>query len=909
MRLDTESTSSTESESASSFFDILRNVKRCFASKIRNYVTSLQNKIGELCNALTSKETKIQELTQENETLIRELHKVRHENISLRQAQSEMLSTQEKRVEIVKEIASMENENIKNYVRERKQDSERLAYNTMLSLDAEEIINSHNPVLSTFVNEITKSNTENGNGVYGSTDSLVKKKTLRRAFICESVLGTADLKYISPLAFAPLLLAYGVTGSKLNCEIMSQAIPCGSYNKLQEFLSKKVEPPGLASSSDAVVYAFDNNQRIMRSWLCRNFNKQVVEIMTNILRINVENNALQFDKDLHPNSWKKYDSFEQFSLNFDHTPNDHITQSLKELTQSIFEDVLNNPDRIEQALRDENFAASTITCPRCKTVYPKSKLKCNVCHIFIRRELASISNSGDYLSTRITPKHANASESKISFHNYVPSENGVLVREEKMEVTSSSSCDQQETFTLIDPLFVNPASLAAVEKILEHIGKDAGIKCLGYGNREWAFVVCDGSPMTLVLRLIDEQPEKFSWVVPIVGLGHEEMNMVKSFVEFSWDFMFKEFAESQGYKSAKSLAFVKGCGDHHMSFDNLKKFREAVWYEIIFSFVNDPNVTSYNFDALMCWKTQQSDATLTFLIDTVLRYCESIFVFRRGVRTSNDDIIQAARSSFRDLWYGRNHTKYQLIDFYNQLFQSFMPPQMLSFLRSNQVVSRSGRSDCHQGVDFVLEEFNKDIKKWVSGVPDSNKWNTVIRNHSSLGKLRSLLHTLLSLPLQESKPRYIPDYIKERDEFRKLLRKTRFTTPLANRSIISLDKEVKICQEIQTFPMDCKSKSFELLQLIQNNGYKYPKRKLQTKLPVTEKEKDSLKTDSNRKNAELLAMINENVRMLDESVKGEWVSRMRTEKITRAKQNVLLQFLSEIREEVDSINVQFDISD
>ena len=71
-----------------------------------------------------------------------------------------------------------------------------------------------------------------------------------------------------------------------------------------------------------------------------------------------------------------------------------------------------------------------------------------------------------------------------------------------------------------------------------------------------------------------------------VGYGHEEMNMLRAFSSCYWDVMYKDFAISQGYKTDKSLDFMKSCKDHHQGWDNMLKFREAVWGQLLFHFVN-----------------------------------------------------------------------------------------------------------------------------------------------------------------------------------------------------------------------------------------------------------------------------------------------------------------------------------
>ena len=75
--------------------------------------------------------------------------------------------------------------------------------------------------------------------------------------------------------------------------------------------------------------------------------------------------------------------------------------------------------------------------------------------------------------------------------------------------------------------------------------------------------------------------------------------MLESFVEFAWEFIYKEFSISQGCKSPKSLIFSKLCSDHHIAFDNLQKFREAVWFELFRPFCKD---SSNQIHTLCTWE-------------------------------------------------------------------------------------------------------------------------------------------------------------------------------------------------------------------------------------------------------------------------------------------------------------------
>ena len=103
-----------------------------------------------------------------------------------------------------------------------------------------------------------------------------------------------------------------------------------------------------------------------------------------------------------------------------------------------------------------------------------------------------------------------------------------------------------------EPDFVNPNSYATIIQVIQNIGIRAGIKQCG-GLREWLFVECDGLPYNILREILNnvwrcnncsdcfygienfrehrcfilEQvrpTREFSWLVPVSGLLHLEMN-------------------------------------------------------------------------------------------------------------------------------------------------------------------------------------------------------------------------------------------------------------------------------------------------------------------------------------------------------------------------------------------------
>lgn len=91
-------------------------------------------------------------------------------------------------------------------------------------------------------------------------------------------------------------------------------------------------------------------------------------------------------------------------------------------------------------------------------------------------------------------------------------------------------------------------------------------------------------------------------------------------------------------------------------------------------------------------------------------------MFREDVRQNGHDIINIARKIFRQIWYGRHYTKYMIIDSFNLYSRCLMPAEILHSINKNESFSTSDRYDAHQGLDCVLEEYNRNIKRHVSRV-------------------------------------------------------------------------------------------------------------------------------------------------------------------------------------------------
>src|SRR6266498_3292724 len=168
-----------------------------------------------------------------------------------------------------------------------------------------------------------------------------------------------------------------------------------------------------------------------------------------------------------------------------------------------------------------------------------------------------------------------------------------------------------------DPVGINPNSIANVRKVLEHIEEISGIKD---GSRKWIVVTCDGIPYHHIQKI----KKDFPWLILILGILHEEMNMLKAFVELNWDIDIKEFAQYQGYRTENQLQFFKKCSDYHKLWDSICNiYRHAMASELMWPYIiseENPSVESY-----LKWAQDQTDPTFK------LKYEQIFFIYKQSL--------------------------------------------------------------------------------------------------------------------------------------------------------------------------------------------------------------------------------------------------------------------------------------
>ena len=233
-------------------------------------------------------------------------------------------------------------------------------------------------------------------------------------------------------------------------------------------------------------------------------------------------------------------------------------------------------DKIYQKVEIEKYQSQFKDCfnPECRQKFiPKSKLICPTCKTNLKRSLSQalpIGNSSCEDPQLTRQEQANEGPSQATRFEFKETGAGqYFMLSHKMNTNSNNKASVSPVpFQVCSPVFVNPSSYENCKAVLRTIGKKAGIRKYGCGEREWVCVCCDGSPYVLCLRLmvstymcdvckvsmdgmhdVDEHLAthngtgtyslEFDWVMLIPGPGHLEMNMIRSLVEFCWDIFWR----------------------------------------------------------------------------------------------------------------------------------------------------------------------------------------------------------------------------------------------------------------------------------------------------------------------------------------------------------------------------------
>ena len=188
-----------------------------------------------------------------------------------------------------------------------------------------------------------------------------------------------------------------------------------------------------------------------------------------------------------------------------------------------------------------------------------SKQKCSACHakLPLKAEVLAMyeSKADKILKSVVNGKTDSRKDHSLITSQTVDQTQQIQIQKDKWSnLGSEKQAERQVTYRFLDPIPANPSSYLGNEKILNSLLNVTSIT----KDREVIPVCVDGSPLHLIYKMIAAEDKLLDYqkIVPIPGAGHEEMNMLKSYLALTWEIWGKEFSKSHRFTSPNQLKMM-----------------------------------------------------------------------------------------------------------------------------------------------------------------------------------------------------------------------------------------------------------------------------------------------------------------------------------------------------------------
>lgn len=354
----------------------------------------------------------------------------------------------------------------------------------------------------------------------------------------ESLYQIRNFNWIFPHSFAANLVQSVISSSKKVTKVNGKILPGGSsptyFNWLKEQGSHQVACP----SGDIETY-FDNiGKYIVKSYRVSKNKNAVADIITTTLHIVLDTcSSLQMNASLMPVNWgcnlskveiqrRMEDLISSSKVTFRKIRLNYIAKMI-DVYKS---DKANVENRIESLLNLQNRYCVNAACAK---KYPNLKRKCDDCGSLVTKPVCE----------------------DVVDRNQTDSSNEKYLHIERNNVNL-------KTMTVGESILLNPNSYNNIEQILDQLKVNLNVPI----ERNWAYVGCDGPPYCIASRICEENKKKYGWVSLIPGLGHLNMNQLKSlFKVLDHIFLQPLGKEVLNFKSTAAYNYFVCCKDNHKS--------------------------------------------------------------------------------------------------------------------------------------------------------------------------------------------------------------------------------------------------------------------------------------------------------------------------------------------------------
>lgn len=492
-------------------------------------ITELNNQIIRMQQHLEDQSTEIAKLKKELQKAYEDMKELRNlyeeeskKNEILTERWNSRFADHCKRVDAIVEIANEERISLYNDVESLIRDNNRFSIDNIMVYEPHEWLRKRNQVIVKFIETLTRNN---------NNISLSPEKLFKTVVAVDSIYGARHGKYVSEIQLAASAVKYSITRSKKAINIDNHITSAGSYHRFQtwlEGLSDREEP----LPEGLLFLAFDNEQRGQKTYLDRGFNTMVYHVVTSFVGFNMaSHNKIQ-----HTNSpWAysldrlRYEELYDISSEMQDAIDKELYTYVYDILTLLSDEKLSATNTIDSIIAD---AATNINsmkkCPNCNQQHIENRKQvCPTC----RMRLPTLTEMQRQRKVGVEISETDRPAKPLIFKSYSVDDDSYTASIPKISLTQPSVVTDPKVkipeIYIPDPIEINPNSIANVEKVLFHIEKISGIKD---GTRKWIAVTCDGVPYHHATKL----KEKFPWLVLIPGQLHEEMNMLRAYVELNW---------------------------------------------------------------------------------------------------------------------------------------------------------------------------------------------------------------------------------------------------------------------------------------------------------------------------------------------------------------------------------------
>ena len=313
--------------------------------------------------------------------------------------------------------------------------------------------------------------------------------------VMESIYRFIEKDFIGIWSFMQNLVTFSCTKSRQACNILGTAIPGGKYSYISAYLNSSENSTEVSCPNGDVVFMFDNEQVIGRTWNITAQNKVKMSVITNIAVVQIPTTSpLQDVEEYSPKTWltsenqdKVVDEMCENDANESSKPlvdahydelYHQLHNAIEHVRQEVHKDEKsgNWEDILDQEIAKETEEENHQTCHNCKAKFGKRARKCPNC-----QEKVNKNNKETMEGVEGVMADENEEKDEIYFHRHegrskdTCNENNVIDPDQQYShVTSCHSGDPVDVI-LLDPVFVNPNSIESMILILRYIGKKAGI--------------------------------------------------------------------------------------------------------------------------------------------------------------------------------------------------------------------------------------------------------------------------------------------------------------------------------------------------------------------------------------------------------------------------------------------------